>query len=311
MPQKLNFSSAIFWKIIPLSFLLFLFSCGLKYDAPESYESFEEKRQNAVEQYVQKELNLKNQKYTSIAFGETEVVKPTNFRQLDSLYALKYENEQKGKIDNRLEEEIELQRILVLNDTNKVIYIEDHVFSIGIGDTIEYYSALFQLGDDLQVDDVVIKESVYLPVRYNELYLRYLFEESILEPGYLANSEELAFYSFFKMPLNNMSKPERDEFIMHSLDVLEVAYNISSINTSEILKALASKHLLGKSYVSFTKSYSPIMEETIMDDSGNKITSGYSFEFSYKERKEDKTFQTNSYSMEFDQYFRLVKITEL
>lgn len=311
MPYRLNLKYFFLFRILPISFILVLFSCGLKYVPTESPLSFEERRQDAVENYVQRELNIGNQIYTSVAFGETEVIKPISYKILDSLYAIKYELEQNGRTDKELEKDIETQRLIALNDTNEVLYIEDHIFSLGIGDTLEYYSALFQMEKDLVIDDVILIESVYIPKKYKDLYLQYLFEESILEPGYLPTSEERNFYTFFKTPLNTLIKEERDEFILHTLEIMELAQRKRSINTITLLKAQAVKHFHGNSYISLTESFSEIMEETELNDKNEKITIGYRFTYKFKLKSENQEMQEQVYSMEYDPYLRLVKTTKM
>ena len=196
MPEKLDFLYSLFRKITILGLLLFQVSCGLKYIPTETPYEFEQKRHQAVESYILKDLGSANLKYESVAFAETLIVKPDSFKALDSLHAIKYENELRGINDDVLNEKIESQRMIALNDTNKVIYIEEHIFALGEGDTVSFYSALFQMEKDLIIDDMKIEESVFLPKRYQETYKQYLFEESVLTPEYLPSGDELNFYHF-------------------------------------------------------------------------------------------------------------------
>jgi hypothetical protein len=76
-------------RFLLLSFLSALIaSCGLHYTPPETPESFLDRRHNACEAYLQKNLG-DSIVYSSIAFGETLVLKPASYRSLDSLYVLK------------------------------------------------------------------------------------------------------------------------------------------------------------------------------------------------------------------------------
>lgn len=311
MPCQLNFKNSFLFRILPISSVLFLFSCGLKYIPTESPQTFEQKRQEAVEAYVQSEFSKNNHTYTSFAFSESQVVKPISYKTLDSLYALKYENDLVGRTDKELDIRIENQRLIALNDTNQVLYIEDHVFGIGVGDTLEIYSALFQMEKDLIIDDVILRESVFIPKKYKDLYLQYLFEESIVEPGFQPNSEERNFYAYYKQPLATLSKPERDAFILHTLQLMELAARKKSISTATLLKAQTTKHFLGNSYASSNETFSEIMEESELNDKNEKIIIAYRFTYKLKSKSENQEVQEKIYSMEFDPYLRLIKSTEL
>lgn len=311
MPCKLSFLRHFVYRIFPLGIIMLLFSCGLKYNPTESPQTFEEKRQNEIEIYVQTQLNIDNKTYSSVAFGETQVVKPISYRTLDSLYAIKYENEQNGRFDTDLEKNIETQRLITLNDTNQVLYIEDHIFSLGVGDTLEYFSALFQMEKDLKIDDVIIKESVFIPKKYKDYYLAYLFEESILSPGYMPNSEEANFYSFFKQPLADFSKTEKDDFIVHTLKLMELANRKNSISTSTLLKASASNYFHGTSYANYNESYSDILVEQQTSALGEEIIKKYTFTYSYKMKDDNGEMQNYSYKMEYDPFLRLSNITKI
>jgi hypothetical protein len=227
------------------------------------------------------------------------------------LYLQKYQNDSNNKLDLKLEENIELQRIIVLNDTNKVIYIENHIFSLGFGDTIEFYTALFQITKELSVEDMILKESIYLPNHYSELYKEYLFEESFLYPGNIASSDELNFYSFFKQPIERFSKPEKDAFILHTLKLMELSAKKNSFKTNDLLKAETSHKFHGNSYENFNELFSDINEIVQLDQNGKEIITGYEFEYSYTEKTSNTSVQTSHYKMEFDSYLRLIKATQI
>lgn len=310
MPCRLNFKYFFLVRIFSIGSVLFLFSCGLKYVPTESPQTFEQKRQEAVETYVQNEFNKNNQTYTSFAFSESQIVKPISYKTLDSLYELKYQNDLVGKTDKELDIRIENQRLIALNDTNQVLYIEDHVFGIGVGDTLEIYSALFQMEKDLIIDDVILKESIFIPKKYKDLYLQYLFEESIIDPGFLPNSEERNFYAYFKQPISTLSKAEKDAFILHTLQLMELASRKKSISTATLLKAKTTKHFLGNSYASSNETFSEIMEEIEVNDKNEKIIVAYRFTYKLKSISENKEIQEKSYKMVYDPYLRLIKSDE-
>jgi hypothetical protein len=277
----------------------------------ESPQSFEQRRHDAVEKYVTSQLAAENLPYSSIAFGESQVVKPISYKLLDSLYLLKYNLENQGRFDKELEKKIENYRIIALNDTNKVLYIENHIFTLGKGDTLEFYSALFQMEKDLEIDDAIIQESVFLPAKYKKAYLSYLFEDAFILPDYAPTQEEINFYSYYKNALPSLSKAEKDPFILHTLKLMELAASIKSTNTSALLKAQTSDLFHGKSYAIKNELFSDIFENTEVNTRNQQIVTGYTFSYSYKTNGTNSVPETVKYSMEYDAYLRLKKAMKL
>ena len=79
-------------KSLLYSFLLvtLVASCGLKYTPTETRESFFQKRQRKISDYILNQMNGQTLSYTSIAYGKTTVLKPISYKALESLYELKY-----------------------------------------------------------------------------------------------------------------------------------------------------------------------------------------------------------------------------
>jgi hypothetical protein len=311
MPNTFRFLILSLPRYFPLLALVLVTSCGLKYVPVESPQSFEQRRHDAVEKYVTSQLATENLPYSSIAFGESQVVKPISYKLLDSLYLLKYNLENQGRFDKELEKKIENYRIIALNDTNKVLYIENHIFTLGKGDTLEFYSALFQMEKDLEIDDAIIQESVFLPAKYKKAYLSYLFEDAFILPDYAPTQEEINFYSYYKNVLPSLSKAEKDPFILHTLKLMELAASIKSTNTSALLKAQTSDLFHGKSYAIKNELFSDIFENTEVNTRNQQIVTGYTFSYSYKTNGTNSVPETVKYSMEYDAYLRLKKAMKL
>ncbi len=286
-------------------------SCGLKYVPLESPQSFEQRRHDAVEKYVTSQLAAENLPYSSIAFGESQVIKPISYKLLDSLYLLKYNLENQGRFDKVLEQKIENYRIIALNDTNQVLYIENHIFTLGKGDTLEFYSALFQMEKDLEIDDIILQESVFLPAKYKKGYLTYLFENAFILPDYAPTQEEINFYSYYKNALYSLSKAEKDPFILHTLKLMELAARIKSTTTSELLKAQTTDLFHGKSYAVKNEIFSSILENTAVNSQNQQTITSYTFTYSYKKNGTNSLPETINYSMEYDSYLRLKKAIKL
>lgn len=300
-----------------LLLLIFLMSaCGLRYTPPETPEAFELRRRKAVESYLQNSTKNQGLTYESIGFGKSQIVKPTTYRTLDSLYAIKYKNELKGiSADPILEEQIGNQRIIARNDTNRVIYIEDHVFALSSDTSTEVYAANFQVSSDVVVSDMIIRESTFLPKRDIERYKQYLFNESFLNIGNPANTSEFKFYKLFTNHFNELSKDQRDHEVRHMLHIMEIAQRRASLGPEGILKALAAIEILGKLTVSelvnttskFTTSNFQIIKAS--NEALSEII-GYTFVFTV-EPAVNNNGTMSGYAMEYDRYFHLVRKEKL
>jgi hypothetical protein len=311
MPNTLHVLILSLPRYFPLLALVLVTSCGLKYVPVESPQSFEQRRHDAVEKYVTSQLDSENSPYASIAFGESQVIKPISYKLLDSLYLVKYNLENQGRFDKELEQKIENYRIIALNDTNQVLYIENHIFTLGKGDILEFYSALFQMEKDLGIDDIILQESVFLPAKYKKAYLSYLFEEAFILPDYAPTQEEINFYSYYKKVLPSLSKSEKDLFILHTLKLMQLAARIKSTTTSALLKAQTTDLFHGKSYAIKNELFSPILENSEVNSLNEQTITGYTFTYSHTTNGTNSLSESASYSMEYDAYLRLKKAVKL
>jgi hypothetical protein len=312
MPDSKTISASTFSLLYCTILLVAVYSCGLKYTPTESPEAFQFRRQQAVETYVQNEINSANLAYTSIAFGTTKTIKPASYKALDSLYNIKYENEKIGRKDPELERLIGNQRVIAQNDTNQVAYIEDHVFTLGKGDTIEFYSALFQLTKNMKIEDVKLQESVFLPKKFRSRYTQFLFEESFLDPGYEAMEEEKMFYRIYKGALTNLSSAEKDGFILHTLKVMTIAAKKNTLNNTTLLKAITSEYFLKNNAISVSENFSEIQEEVKINAAEKKQLIGYSLRYQYtKKSTQNGEPETLSFRVHFDPYLRITDFKKL
>jgi hypothetical protein len=236
-------SASFSYSFILASLLSGLVSCGLKYTPPETPEAFEAKRHKAVETFIRKGLMADSVSYSSIAFGETKTIKPASFRVLDSLFEVKYRNEQKMITDPELDNIIAAQRQSVINDTSKVHYLEYHVFSFTEGDSIRIVETEVTLDKSLNIEDQQITSTLLIPKKMQENYKRYLFNESFLYPESMSTIEEDQFYAFFKMEINNLTGSAKDELILHTLSLMELAYKKKSVRTNDLMVMQAKKEL--------------------------------------------------------------------
>ena len=285
--------------------------CGLHYTPPETPEAFELRRHKAVEAYVQS--NTKNQGvlYESVAFGKTQMVKPSSYRLLDSLYAIKYKNEQRGlRTDAILEEQIGNQRIIARNDTNRVIYIENHVFALTSDTTTEIYAADFQLSSDAAVNDMIIRESTFLPKRDTERYKQYLFNESFLNSGSQPSTSEEKFYALFTNHFNEVSKDQRDLGVKHMLLIMEIAQRRKSLGPQGIIETLGAMAIFKNT--SLSDYLNKVEKISTSNFSINKASNepasevlGYTFLLSIEPSPGQGS--KTGYLMEFDRFFHLTR----
>jgi hypothetical protein len=290
-------------------------ACGLRYTPSETPEAYELRRKKAVESYLQNSTKNQGLTYESIGFGATQIVKPETYRTLDSLYAIKYKNELKGILaDPILEEQIGNQRIIARNDTNRVIYIEDHVFSLSTDTSTEVYAANFQVSSDVVVSDMVIRESTFLPKRDSERYKQYLFNESFLNSGSPASTSELKFYKLFTTHFSELSKEQRDLEVRHMIQLMEIAQRRASLGPKGILETLAALEILGKltlfELINTTSKYTASNFQ-IIKASNEPLSenTGYSIVFNIEPAAGNGTM--SGYAMEYDRYFHLVRKEKL
>ena len=300
-------------KSLLYSFLLvtLVASCGLKYTPTETRESFFQKRQRKISDYILNQMNGQTLSYTSIAYGKTTVLKPISYKALDSLYELKYQNELKQIKDMRLEEIINNQRQMALNDTAKVLYLENHVFSLGNADTITFYNTIFHLTSDIKISDVDIKQSIFLPAKYSELYRKYLFEESYLSAVNYASEQEKKFYQKYKDEIENRSIAQQDAFVLHSLKLMELSARIRTTSNRELLNELAIQ-LLPKITVNPTNiKISPIKESIVRSEIGSVSTTGFTVKINFSSIKNGVIKDNNEIQLQFNQFLELKEIIQL
>jgi hypothetical protein len=231
------------------------------------------------------------------------------------LYAIKYKNELKGiSADPVLEEQIGNQRIIARNDTNRVIYIEDHVFALSSDTTTEVYAANFQVTSEVAVTDMIIRESTFLPKRDAERYKEYLFNESFLNPGQEIGTAEQKFYAMFTTHFNELSKDQRDIEVRHMLLIMQIAQKRASLGPEGILKTLAVMDIFGTTNVSdfinanqkFTTSNFQFLRGST--DPTSEFT-GYTFVLTIEPMPGNGSI--TAYSMAFDQYYHVIRKEKL
>ncbi len=290
--------------------LLLLHACGLRYEPVTTPENEQENRQRIIESKMREDYDQGDEVYHSIAFGETEMIKPESYRALDSMYALKYKREISGQVpDRQLEEQIRLQRMVVLNDTNPIYYVENHVWEIKKNDTSTFYTGKFILDMHNEIEDVEISESVMLPASYKDLYTSYVYEESIFTPGFAANQQEQQFYNLYKSKAATLTEPKHSLFVQHTLDIMRIARQKNTLVTADLIRTLlvdkTSNHSYAVKNIKFTR-----LEELYSTSDQNEVI-GYNAEFSYTIADENGQDKQYAYYAQLDPYLQIEFIQDV
>lgn len=234
--------------LVGILVLILFASCDLHYTPPPTLENASTQRKRTVEQYISDSYKDTSLTYQSLLFSETTVVKPENYKILDSLYLLKYNNEQNNVYDPQLEEKIAIQRTIIQLDTNKVTYVENHVYAISGALETEIYFADIGITNALKVTDFQIERQLTIPTEFIPEFTTYLTEESIVYPGYLPSQLEINFYTFYKEHEQTLGIAEAEDFIVHTLKLIHLGRNLKTIESRTLLQELSVKHASLRKY---------------------------------------------------------------
>lgn len=279
-----------------------LYSCGLRYTQQTTPTSLQTDRRELIEETIQREFSSQKKAYTPIGYGETVKIKPVSYLKLDSLFAQKYDLEQRGKTDAQLEEAIKMQQIICQEDTNKVLYLERHVFTLTSDTSAEILSGDFYITKDNQLHDVKFTEAYHVDKDYISYYTLYVFEQPFLG-GEMISSEEKDFYKLYKEALT--TRPNKDAFLNNTLKLMQVAYYKRTLDVQTLIKELTRKYVhQGKSNYSdevFVK-----IEQVGNENELQKYVVVYQ-----SVTKTSQGFYTKKYQLEFDPYLMLLSQQEI
>lgn len=233
---------------IRFGIFLFIFSaCGLNYTPPPTKEEASITRRRTIENYIQDQYKDSSVTYQSLLFGETTVIKPTNYILLDSLFRIKYANEQNAIFDPKLEEKIGNQQNIIRQDTAKVAYTEHHVYAISTNNSSEISFADVTVSSDFKIQTFTITDQQIIKSEFLDIYTSYLQEESILYQGYSPTAQEKYFYNFYKTHKEELPLLDQTIFLNHTLKVMQVARSLKTLNNESVIKELTINHLFNRS----------------------------------------------------------------
>ncbi|MES2800542.1 MAG: hypothetical protein V4638_11040 [Bacteroidota bacterium] len=284
-----------------LFFVVLLFAmhaCGLRYTPAETPEDYQLRRQKAIEAYLKTNLVADSSSYESIAFGQTELIKPASFRLLDSLYEIKLRNDQNHRIDKELEIQIKEQKEKAENEKDLIKYLDYHVFKFGSTDTIQVIATNVLTNKSFTVLEQTIISSLPIPKKYLEKYKQYLFEESFIYPGTSPTYTERYFYTFYKDHAATLVATEKDKFICHTLQLMLEAHKKKSVQTIDLIGQLTKNKILEIAPEIQIQAYGDIYT----DEEGNYwLTVDCEF----------LTKQKVKYYFRFNPYLELLKMQEI
>lgn len=232
-----------------LSFFILLslvYACGLKYTPVETRVSLEKNRRTEIDQYIQKSYEDSSVVYRNLLYSPATLVKPYQYRRLDSLYEVKYNNEQTGVFDAELENQIKNQKLVIANSNQKIKYIEHPVYSIIKGDTSHVYFSDITYQDSIL--DFQINQIYRIPNNQTSILISYLTNESLIYPTYQATEQEKELYTNFKDALNNRPIYEQNAFLNHALNVFSIVRNKRTVATKEIIQNIVLLKLENRYY---------------------------------------------------------------
>lgn len=257
-------------------------SCGLHFTPTPTPESATELRRKAIENYLTETFQKDSSVYKSLAFGKTKTLKPISYQQLDSLYSIKYKMEQEGRRDKDLENDILIQRQIALNDTNGLIYLENHLFSLTSNKFTTVYSAQLQTNLANEITAVEIYETTNIAPQNLELFQIYTFEESFLQPGFKPLAQEQNFYKKYKNHASTLSGESKDKFIQNTLDIMRAAQRVQNLNTVPLLSEIVRERILGNNRQSAKNENFEAMEELYEKIDNTEIFTGYLVKYSFQ-----------------------------
>lgn len=301
-------SSSIYFRfLIVATVLSSLASCGLKYSPQVTPETKRDERKLVIESEIRREFGEQKKQYKSIGYGEMVVVKPISYMALDSLFEVKYSLERQGKRTKEVDEEIAMQRLICKNDTNEVLYMEQHVFSLEGDSTAEVLSGNFSLNANNDLRKVKFTSSYVIPKDLVNFYNYYIVESAFLSADSSPSAQEKAFYDSYKAEMERRSGGNADEFLVHTLRLMKVARSNQSLDKQKTLQSLTrlAVHKGSKDY----KSEVFAKVEQHAEQSGE--ISFYSVEYQFAKPTGPDSYVTEKYNVQFDSFFTLIGVEKI
>ncbi|HRO74962.1 MAG TPA: hypothetical protein PLP27_02305 [Crocinitomicaceae bacterium] len=282
--------------------LLILAACGLRYTPTATPETTQSDRKKLIEETIAKEFQRQNKIYKPIGYAESVKIKPVSYIKLDSLFEVKYRLERAGKRDANLDESIKMQQIVCKNDTNEILYLERHVFSLESDTSAEILSGDFYIDKQNELKDLKFTESYHIDKNYINYYSMFIFEQPFLGGDYLT-TEEQNFYKIYKQELQN--RTNKDDFLNNTLKIMQIAYYKRSLDMQTLLKELTRK-VVHNDKTNYSDEVFIKMEQIKDGD----VLQKYSVLYQSMTKTADNIY-TKRYNLEFDPFLMLLSKEEV
>ena len=282
-------------------------SCGLKYTPQVTPESKQDERKLVIESEIRKEFAEQAKQYKSIGYGEMVTVKPISYLALDSLFLVKYNLERQGKRTKEIDQEIAMQRLICQNDTNEVLYMEQHVFSLEGDSTAEVLSGNFSLNSNNDLRKVQFTSSYEIPKDLVSYYNFYITGSAFLTNNSAPTTQEKQFYDNYKAELENRSGQNRDAFLVHTLRLMKIGRSNQSLEKQKTLESLTrlAVHKGNKGY----KNEVFVKVEQHAEESGE--ISFYNVEYQFAKPTGEESYITEKYAVQFDAFFSQIGLEKI
>ncbi len=288
-----------------LALLAFLFSCGgLTYVPVKTPADFEEERREVVTEQLRSDFSQQKMRYVPVAFGVQTVVKPQSHYKLDSLYGLKYELEKQGLTNQKLEDEIKVEQLIVSTDTTAAYYLEKHVFSLE--DSLKYEAVFAYLYVDAanKISRVEIKEITNVQRKDVGMYACYVLDESFLYPHAFPDPAEAEFYALYKTKLQSLEEEEKTNFLNHMLSVMRVANRYESLDKSFLISEFTRQYVQGNSRNMLDERFVEMKE--FFDDKNELLYYYIDYECSTSDVNNELVLKR--YEVYLDPYLQLIEL---
>tara|TARA_B100000508_G_scaffold138385_1_gene134381 strand:- start:65703 stop:66644 length:942 start_codon:yes stop_codon:yes gene_type:complete len=250
MMLKLNlYSESHFRKpsVLLVIFLISLSGCVNTYEPVKRLEDQQNERKKNIEEILSKRHG--STAYQSLAFGPLTIYKPESFQQLDSLYALKDDyierNDIRGLKNSGVEEKIPAYRAEAQNEIDKVKYEIEHIYQVDKNDSLIVSHTFFTFNHK---DSLLSEDKLYdytIPEKYKKMHANYLFEyHFITNRDMYISSDERDFIRYYKRIEQQLDGSDKiDSFMIHTLETMELAQKINSVDYRELIKYKSIENL--------------------------------------------------------------------
>ncbi len=291
-------------KIIFLLFTLMaiLGGCGLEYIPQTPPEDRQLQRQRVIESKIKSEFEPQKKTYRSIAFGKTTTIKPLSFIKLDSLFEQKYQLEQSGRRDRNLDEKIGIQRLVCQTDTNEILYMEEHVFSLETDTSAEVLSGNFALNIKNEIRQVEFTTAYTIPSNLVAFYGYYVLNESFMYFSEQPAGEEEDFYRYYKNKAGTLLGFQKEQFIVNTLKLMKLARTNRSLEKQLFLRELTKTEVHGLN----TNYESAVFNRLDQFSTAKNEVDYYLVDYQFVERVSDIKTELRRYVLKFDPYLMLI-----